>query len=83
MPRRFTGPHSARTVIRPPLVLSDWQEQHLRRTAETLPLEYRGKFHAVVRSKLVGSVGDGEVYAMAAKVHRAILSGAKLVSKKA
>jgi hypothetical protein len=83
MRRRFIGVHSGRTVIRPPLMLSDWQETHLRRMAETLSLKDRERFHSHVRELLVGVPGDGELNTAAKRVARAIRSGAKLANKRA
>jgi hypothetical protein len=80
--RRYNSTHIHREVFRPPLTLNAAQERHIRDGAEGLPAGCRGKYLATVRSKLFGKPHDGEVFRAIRLVRHAILSGAKLITKR-
>jgi hypothetical protein len=74
--------HIHRATLRPPLVLKSAQESYLSQVADSLPLQYRGRFHRYVRARLMGAPTDGVVHDAARRVRRAILSGARLAAKR-
>jgi hypothetical protein len=41
------------------LVPAARRQEYRKAVLSRLPLEYRGKFHSTVRSKLIGAPGDG------------------------